>query len=133
MSYDLYFYKRKEHQLSEGEIGDYLSHNVTPANKAGNQWFYENEDTEVYFSFDHNQPEDDPESIELFEKFSDFDNTHFTFNLNFLRPVFFGKEAFTIVEKLINDLDLYVLDPQSKTNPDKPSKLLEYVVSRTLE
>lgn len=95
---------------------------MTQPNESGNQWFSENEDTEVYFSFDHNQPETDPESIERFEQFTDFDNTHFTFNLNLLRPNFFGLEAFHFVDKFINDLDLYTLNPQSSIDSEKPLK-----------
>jgi hypothetical protein len=60
MSYDLFFYKRKGRQLSENEIGEYLTNNLTPVNENGNQWVFENEDTEVYFILDHNEPEDDP-------------------------------------------------------------------------
>lgn len=122
MSYDLYFYKRKGPQLSENEIGDYLTNNLTPVNENGNQWVFENEDTEVYFILDHNEPEDDPETIEMFENFNDFDNTHFTFNLNFLRPNFFGLEAFQFVEKFMTDLDLFVIDTQS-VDPDNPRKI----------
>lgn len=123
MSYDLYFYKRKGRQLSENEIGDYLTNNLTPVDENGNQWVFENEDTEVYFILNHNEPEDDPESIEMFENFSDFDNTHFTFNLNFLRPNFFGLEAFQFVEKFMADLDLFVIDTQS-ADPDNPRKIV---------
>lgn len=122
MSYDLYFYKRKGRQLSEKQIGDYLTQNLTLANENGNQWFFENEDTEAYFSFDLNEPEDDPEAIEIFESFKGFDYTHFTFNLNFLRPNFFGMEAFGFVEKFITDLDCFVMDPQS-SDPDNPRKI----------
>jgi hypothetical protein len=121
MSYDLFFYKRKEQQVSENEIGDYLTKNLNPVNESGIQWFFENEDTEAYFSFDYNEPESDPKSVEMFESFNDFDNTHFTFNLNYLRPNFFGIEAFQFVEKFITDLDLFLIDPQS-TNSDKPTK-----------
>lgn len=121
MSYDLFFYKRKGQQVSENEIGDYLTSNLNPVNESGTQWFFENEDTEAYFSFDLNEPESDPEAIEMFEGFSDFDNTHFTFNLNYLRPNFFGIEAFQFVEKFMNDLDLLAFDPQSRTT-DKPTK-----------
>jgi hypothetical protein len=70
MSYDLFFYKRKENNLSENEIANYLTSNLVPASESGNQWFFENEDTEVYFSIDQNEPEDDPEAIELYESFT---------------------------------------------------------------
>lgn len=113
MSYDLYFYKRKGRELAESDISEYLSNNLTPVNENGNQWIFENEDTEVYFILDHNEPESDPETVELFESFNEYDNTHFTFNLNFIRPNFFGLEAFRFVEKFVSDLDLFILDTQS--------------------
>ncbi len=123
MSYDLYFYKQKGTTLSENQIAKYLTDNLVAANENANQWFYENEDTEVYYSFTQNEPEDDPESIELYESFTDFDNTHFSFNLNFMRPSFFGLEAFQFIEKLLADLNLFVLNPQGDfENPCKPTK-----------
>jgi len=123
MSYDLYFYKPKGTNLSEEQIANYLTENLTPENESGKQWFFENQDTEVYYSFDQNEPEDDPESIELYESFKDFENTHFSFNLNFMRPCFFGLEAFQFVEKFMTDLNLAVLNPQSASeNPYRPTK-----------
>lgn len=123
MSFDLYFYKQKKTSLSEFEIANYLSNNLVQVNESNNQWFFENEDTDVYFSIEINEPEDDPETIELFENFEDFENTHFSFNLNFMRPSFFGLEAFQFVEKFIKDLGLFVLNPQEALEipyiPDK--------------
>jgi hypothetical protein len=120
MSYDLHFYKKKETDITESRVAEYLNQTLTPENEDRNQWFFENEDTEVYYSFDLNEPESDPESIELYESFPDYDNTHFSFNLNFMRPSFFGLEAFRFVEKFINDLQLFVLNPQSdKEEPYK--------------
>lgn len=109
MSYDLYFYKSKGITLSEEQIGNYLTENLVPKNANVNQWFYENQDTDVYYSFDQNESQDDPESIELYESFKDFDNTHFSFNLNFMRPCFFGLEAFKFVEHFIKDLNYQYL------------------------
>ena len=55
--------------------------------------------------------------------FEDFDNTNFSFNLNFMRPCFFGLEAFEFVTKMIKDLELYVLNPQvDKIEPYIPTK-----------
>lgn len=70
MSYDLYFYKQKGTNLSENQIAKYLTDNLVSVNENANQWFYENLDTEVYYSFDQNEPEYDPESIELYESFT---------------------------------------------------------------
>lgn len=125
MSYDLYFYKKKNSELTESNIAEYLNNNLTSTSESEMQWFVENEDTETYYSFDQNEPETDEESMQLFESFSDFDNTHFTFNLNFLRPDFFGQFAFEFVDKFIKDLDLFVLNPQSSTDPDNPIKVID--------
>lgn len=99
-----------------------MSSNLNSTSESIDQWFVENEDTGAYFSVDKNEPETDEESIELFESFNDFDNTHFTFNLNFLRADFFGQFAFSFVDKFIQDLDLFVLNPQSATDADNPFK-----------
>ena len=122
MSYNLYFYKRKTSDLTESQIAEYLTNNLISTSESDTQWFVEDEDTETYFSFDQNEPEADEESIELFENFADFDNTHFTFNLNYLRPNFFGQFAFEFVDKLIKHFDLLVLNPQSTIDPDNPLK-----------
>lgn len=122
MSYDLYFYKKKGTDIKRSEIAEYFHQNLTPEHESGNQWFFENDDTDVYFSFDLNKPESDPESIELYESFSGYDDTHFSFNLNFMRPSFFGLEAFQFVERFIIDMKLFVLNPQSdKDEPYKPT------------
>jgi hypothetical protein len=122
MSFDLFFYRKKGSGPSEGQLRDYLNTQLKTIASEESQWFWENEDTEVYFSFDQNQPETDPGSVELWESFADFDNTHFTFNLNFIRPDFFGVEAFGFVDRMVSDLDLFVLDTQSRTDPDNPIK-----------
>lgn len=121
MSYDLYFYRKQNQQDKEGDIGNYLTENLCPSNEQASQWFYENDDTEVYFSFDLNEPETDPEILES-ETIPDFDYTRFTFNLNFLRPDFFGREAFLFVDQLISDLNLYVVNPQAIIDKDLPIK-----------
>lgn len=122
MSYDLYFYKRKNSALTERQITEYLDNNLTSTSESDTQWFVEDEDTETYFSIDQNEPETDEENIEFFENFSDFENTHFSFNLNYLRPDFFGQFAFEFIDKFIKDFDLFVLNPQSSSDPDNPIK-----------
>ncbi|MBD2766770.1 hypothetical protein IC235_02555 [Hymenobacter sp. BT664] len=121
MSYDLYFFKHKTQQTSEKDISIYLTANLCPANEQENQWFYENDDTEVYFSFDLNKPETDPETTNS-EIYPDFDDTRFSFNLNFIRPDFFGQEAFLFVDQMIGDLGLYVLNPQTEEYLMQPAK-----------
>nr|WP_321454029.1 hypothetical protein [uncultured Carboxylicivirga sp.] len=119
MSYDLYFYKQKDCKTTESDIRSYLS--VTFQNtENSDQFWYENKETGVYFSFDYDKPEPDDEAIEGLEE---FDNTNWMFNINFLRPQFFGLEAFPVVEKFINDLNLIVFNPQvgGSENPAKYS------------
>lgn len=122
MSYDLFFYKQKGSTLTKQTIRNYLAENLTQPNEQNNQWWFENDDTGVYFCFETTDNNDFENYAERFECFSDFDNVRFMFNINFIRPDFFGREAFPFVEKFIKDLGLYVLNPQSENNPDFPLK-----------
>jgi hypothetical protein len=108
MSYDLYFYKHKDCKTTDSDIRSYLGERFQNTENA-DQFWYENKETGVYFSFEYNKPDLDDEPLEGFEG---FDNTNWMFNINFLRPQFFGLEAFPFVGGLINDLDLIVLNPQ---------------------
>lgn len=122
MSYDLFFYKQKGSEISTEKISKYLSDNIAQSDEVSSQWFYENKDTEVYFSFDYNEPDEDIEPDEEFEPIENFDDTNFSFNLNFMRPSFFGLEAFQFVEEFCKDLNLFVLNPQSTSEqPYKPN------------
>jgi hypothetical protein len=110
MSYDLYFYKPKDCKTTDSDIRGYLDRNFKNTENS-DQFWYENEETGVYFYFEYNEPEPDNEIIEGFEN---FDNTNWMFNINFLRPQFFGLESFPFVESFINDLDLLVFNPQAR-------------------
>lgn len=124
MSYDLFFYKRKNNNLTTEQIGTYLSNKLTPVNEHGKQWFFENKDTGVYYIFETIDA-DETEEEELPDSLKDFVHTGILFNLNFIRPSFFGEEAFRFVETFINDLDLYVVNPQGDDYaPGKPNKQL---------
>ena len=123
MSYDLFFYKQKGSEISRDKISQYLSDNLVQANEEDSQWFFENKDTEVYFSFEFNELEGDFEPEEELEPIENFDDTNFSFNLNFMRPSFFGIEAFNFVKQFCADLNLYVLNPQSASEqPYKPER-----------
>jgi hypothetical protein len=119
MSYDLYFYKHKDCKTTDSEIRSYLNERFSNTGNA-DQFWYENEETGVYFSFEYENPDLDDQTLEGFEG---FDNTNWMFNINFLRPQFFGLEAFPFVERFINDLNLVVLNPQvgGDETPDKYS------------
>ncbi|CAN5393655.1 hypothetical protein BH11BAC5_BH11BAC5_47550 [soil metagenome] len=122
MSYDLYFYKSKKATLSEQDISNYLTENLASPNEQNNQWWFDNEDTGTYFCFETTDENEFENYNEVFNCFTEFDSVQFMFNLNFVRPDFFGREAFMFVERFIADLDLYVLNPQSGGNTETPYK-----------
>lgn len=121
MSYDLYFYKKKNSSLTEESFADYLTKNLkSNISDNSNQWIYENPETAVCFWFDWNEPNTEEEDTQLFDKFENFTNLNFNFGINFFRPQFFGLETFPILEKIIEDNDLWVLNPQDEEDPDHP-------------
>jgi len=123
MSFDLYFYKRKDNPLTAEQVAAYLTKNLAyNISDHERQWNYENPETGVYFLIDWNTPEDDPEEVEIFDGFADYQNLNFSCSINFFRPRFFAYEIFPIIEKFINDLDLFVLDLQDSAEPNSPKK-----------
>jgi hypothetical protein len=122
MSYDLFFYKRKDSLVGGDDIRNYLARHIGSSEDYPNQWIAENEDTGTYFSLE--LYEDTEEEIDEQPEFlDDFENTGLTFNINLIRPDFFGIEAFTFIDNAIKDLNLYVLNPQS--NPERVSQPIE--------
>lgn len=123
MSYDLYLYKQKNGNLTEESFADYLTknfkHNISDN---PNQWIYQNPETAVCFWFDWNEPNTEEEDIQLFDKFENFTNLNFNFGINFFRAQFFGLETFPILEKIIEDNDLWILNPQDEEDPNQPRK-----------
>lgn len=122
MSFDLYFYTKKGSSLSHDEFAGYLTDKGLVREGEFPQWLYSNESTGVYFSFEIQPESTTQDDIEIYESFADFDNTDFTFNINFIRPNFFGLEAFPFVQRLMSDLDLFALDPQCSSDPDNPGR-----------
>ena len=117
MSFDLYFYKAKDNPVTEKDVATYLSNNLTSnISKSTRQWDYENPETGVYFLIDWNEPDSED------EEFEGFINLNFSFSLNFFRPDFFALESFPIVEKFVNDLDLFIFDPQDFNDVVIPAK-----------
>jgi hypothetical protein len=117
MSYDISFYKQEGSKISTETISNYLTEKLVQPSEGNTQWFYENNDTEVYFSFKLYSRNEEIEPIENFEK------TNFAFNLNYMRPSFFGLEAFKFVEQFCKDLNLFVLNPQGDIEkPYKPTQ-----------
>lgn len=123
MSYDLYFYKKKSSNQSEKDIINYLNNSeYLTAEENETQWSYFNEETGVYFGIDLNEPNTETEDLEIWDNFSEYENLNINFTINFIRPNFFGYESFPILEKIIEDLDVYLLNPQDEIDPDNPQK-----------
>jgi hypothetical protein len=102
MSYDLFFARRDGGELPLEEFANYFDHR--PRWEArGEQAWYANQDTGVYFSIDHG---DEGESSD-----DDF-RIVAAFNLNFFRPHYFGLEAAPEVQAFVEAFDLLVDDPQ---------------------
>jgi hypothetical protein len=122
MSFDLYFYKKKESGLTEDQLATYLDKHLPNNNsQSAAQWKYENPATGVYFLIDWDT-DGDTASLMGADSFTGFTDLNFSFSLNFFRPRFFGLESFPVIERIINDLDLYILNPQDETDPDNPQK-----------
>jgi hypothetical protein len=120
MSYDLYLYKKKNATTSEEQVADYFSKKIPFTKMEGKrQWIYENPDTGVYFLMNHYKRE---RHIDVKSKNPEFENLKFDISINFMRPDFFGLEIFPLVDKLIADLDIYMLNPQDPTDSSNPVK-----------
>jgi len=113
MSYDLYFYRRKDNKLSNSEIISEIKI-LVPKNTSDidSQINYENERTGVYFLIDFSEPNTEKEDIEVFDWFDDFENLNVNASINFFRPDYFGKEIFPIISHFVDKLDLYILNLQ---------------------
>ncbi len=118
MSYELNFYKRKTDTISRADIDNYLGKLSYITSENETQWIYDNEDTGVYCIFEYNKPEEEESEIDN-KYIEDFENTYFTFIINFFRPQFFGYECFPLVNKFVEDLDLFISNPQNSYEPKR--------------
>lgn len=118
MSFDLFFYKRKGTTMTKEDIDKYLyeTHGI-PNEYNSNQWSYYNEKSAVNFDFDY-----DLSSIEDAENYEEFENTGLIFNINYNVPDIYGHEAFPLVTKLVDDLDLFIVNPQFGAETDEPHR-----------
>lgn len=110
MSFDLYLYKDKNSKIIEQDVSTYLN-NCSPFinnDEYPNQWYYSNNETGVYFIIEQNGIEE----AESIENFDNFISLNFSCFINYFRPTYFSLEIFPLIDKLIEDLDLYILNPQ---------------------
>src|SRR4030067_107344 len=114
MSFDLYFCENAGTAPSASELLNYFKSvpnvRIEAEREAGFQAWYENEDTGVYFSYDHDTEEYYVELKDLIPPGFTFANL--TFNINYIRPSFFGMEAMLVVESVSKKFGLLVIDPQ---------------------
>jgi hypothetical protein len=59
MSYDLFFYKKKDDLLTKNDIIEFLNQNLTSVNENGDAWSVENEEAETYYSIEYDNPDED--------------------------------------------------------------------------
>ena len=106
MSYDL-FMKPRLGTVTREEFLRYFASRAHYED-VGDQAWYRNKDTGVYFVFERSDttPSNAPDSGE-----SEGD-LPLSFNINYFRPSFFGKEAEPEVQAFIRQFDLLVSDPQ---------------------
>lgn len=115
MSYDLYFYRKVSSAKSDEEIHRWVCKTILePRYKSedGNFWF--NPHTGVYFSFEYSVAEPDPDEEEENDgdRFDGFVSSNISFNINYVRADFFGREAFRVVDEILDATDLYYFNPQ---------------------
>ena len=105
MSYDLFF-KPRSGQVDREQFAKYF--NARPHYSVGNdQAWYRNEDTGTYFVFEYSEPATDDSSD------NEGESSHpLSFNINYFRPSFFGKEAEPELTAFVSNFDLEIEDPQ---------------------
>ncbi len=118
MSYDLNFYTKSDKPVSKSSIKEYLEGLPNMRSDEKDQWIYQNDDTGVHCRFEYIEIDEDDPDLEA-DNFEGFEDTNFSFNLNFGRPHFFAKECFPIVEQIVEDLGLYILNYQDEAEPKK--------------
>lgn len=119
MSYDLAFYSKSK--INQDKLFEFLKSlqifKLSDKNFDKHcQFWYQNPETNVYFSFDLDKTKLDNEL-----SFKGFFDTGLSFNMNFIRPSIFKEEAFPIVDMIVKKFNLFIVDPQGKNKPTKYS------------
>ncbi len=117
MSFDLNFYKKGSSNITTSEMVEFLNTIPMLESNTEDQIVYENETTGVFCLFETYESEENEDEEE--NDFGDLEDTNLCFNINYVRPDFFGIESFELVDKLIEKFDLFVLDPQAEGEPIK--------------
>ena len=117
MSYDLSFLVRNGEATPTAESFREHFRSRRGYTEQGGEFWYQNEDTGVYFSFDLHEGEDVGEDLDADGAASVDDGlraTCLTFNLNYFRPHVFGLESEREVSALVARFSLLVDDPQNE-------------------
>ncbi|MEO1451621.1 MAG: hypothetical protein AAFV07_18975 [Bacteroidota bacterium] len=124
MSYDLHFYSKLGAPVPERDIRQYLNRLPHTTRTGHDSWFYRNEETGAYCAFDYSDPTFweamDEEDDSAGQRFTEFAATGFSFNVNYIRPQFFGKECFPLVARFASELNLFISNPQREGKPEAP-------------
>lgn len=113
MSYDLFFIKNKRKFLKTDFVEYFQSRPLY--NIEGNQAWYSNEDTGVYFCFEYQ--DENSENLEELEASTKYIAS---FNINYNRPHIFGLEAEPEVKSFVDKFKLNIFDPQMNGMEDGP-------------
>ena len=117
MSYDLDL-KPRSGDFSQDRFLSYFQSRA-PYVVQGQQAWYENEDTGVYFSFETHAAEAEGADADLAAAYP------VSFNMNFCRPSFFALEAEPELSRVIREFDFVALDPQTDGQGDyDPARFL---------
>src|SRR5512138_635366 len=105
MSYDIFFRPRSRH-VSPDAFFNHFRQRAHYKVENGQAW-YQNEDTGVYFVFDHDEAGENAEQYP------------FSLNINFVRPSYFILEAEPEVTALVTQFGFLVYDPEQREAGDK--------------
>lgn len=105
MSYDLHLKPRSGLFSQERFLSHFRSRSLYVVQ--GQQAWYQNEDTGVYFSFEANSVKGEGEGADPAASYP------VSFNMNFFRPSFFALEAEPELTRVVKEFDFTVLDPQA--------------------
>ncbi|MDP4093197.1 MAG: hypothetical protein Q8920_07525 [Bacillota bacterium] len=114
MSFNLYFYKKKEApEPGKAMLSEYFKKlhcfTVKTGDNGSEEFFYSNEETGVYFSFYYSKNESRPDFPD------NYSYTGISLSIGCCRPVFFALEAMPVVESVQVDLGFIIQNPLEDT------------------
>jgi hypothetical protein len=110
VSFDLYFGREDSTLPTIQDLRAYFqkSFELNDLKSGGTQFWYKNDATGVYCSFDFD--DGDEENLDV----NGFSSSGLSFNLNYIRPSFFAYEAMPLVESFCHHFNLLVEDVQEE-------------------